>query len=271
MLPSTFRFNQSNLQDYVDCPRRFQLRYIKSQAWPAASAEPLLEYERHLERGTRFHRLIERHQLGIDTETLTASITDDPQLTDWWQRYLEFDFLHELTGQRYPEMTLSATLGSARLTATFDLLVVNPGETMFIFDWKTYARPPARTWLTARLQTRVYPYIITRGGSTLFGDDLKPDHVTMIYWIVSASEPVVFDYDHSVFERDQAYLLNISRQILDSDPEIAWPLTTDESRCRFCVYRSFCGRGDIAGAFEELYDEVPELELGLSDVEEVGF
>lgn len=27
-LPGSFHFTQSSLQDYLDCPRRFQLRYV---------------------------------------------------------------------------------------------------------------------------------------------------------------------------------------------------------------------------------------------------
>ncbi len=38
-LPSDFQFSQSSLQDYVDCPWRFYLRYIRQLAWPAIVAE----------------------------------------------------------------------------------------------------------------------------------------------------------------------------------------------------------------------------------------
>ena len=44
-LPPTFQFSQNSLQDYVDCPRRFQLRYLLRQPWPAVESEPLSEYE----------------------------------------------------------------------------------------------------------------------------------------------------------------------------------------------------------------------------------
>ena len=45
-LPEGFRFSQSSLQDYVDCRRRFQLRYLQNLAWPALQSEPALENER---------------------------------------------------------------------------------------------------------------------------------------------------------------------------------------------------------------------------------
>jgi len=34
-LPAPFTFSQSSLQDYYDCPRRFELRYLSRLIWPA--------------------------------------------------------------------------------------------------------------------------------------------------------------------------------------------------------------------------------------------
>ncbi|MCP4541151.1 MAG: PD-(D/E)XK nuclease family protein, partial [Chloroflexi bacterium] len=64
-LPADFQFSQASLQDYVDCPRRFQLRYVLRVAWPAPEAEPVLENERYLQQGAAFHRLVHQHALGL--------------------------------------------------------------------------------------------------------------------------------------------------------------------------------------------------------------
>ncbi len=37
---TSFSFNQSSLQDYLDCSHRFQLRYVFDQPWPAV--DPVL-------------------------------------------------------------------------------------------------------------------------------------------------------------------------------------------------------------------------------------
>ncbi len=67
-----FSFSQSSLQDYVDCPRRFQLRYIEHLAWPAIETEPLLENERRLREGQQlFHRMVQQHLIGLPVEKLT--------------------------------------------------------------------------------------------------------------------------------------------------------------------------------------------------------
>ena len=69
-LPVDFHFSQASLQDYVECRRRFQLRYLVKLAWPAVEAEPVLENERQIQIGGQFHRLIQQYLVGIDVEHL---------------------------------------------------------------------------------------------------------------------------------------------------------------------------------------------------------
>jgi hypothetical protein len=274
MLPVAFSFSQSSLQDYVDCPRRFQLRYVQSQAWPGVQVEPVVEHERQLERGARFHRLVQRHQLGVDAAVLGASVGDDPDLLAWWRAYLGFGYLHTLGGRRYPEYTLSTTVVGVRLVATFDLLVVTPDERVVIFDWKTYRREPSRAWFEARLQTRVYLYVVACAGAELLGGEIGPDRVSMVYWVAGgAGEPVRFDYDGAQFLRDGGYLAALVGEIVEADGAGVWGLAPGGARCRFCEYRSLCDRGVVAGDVGEFgdVDVGGGLLVSLEDVEEVGF
>ncbi len=107
-LPNNFRFSQASLSDYVDCPRRFQLRYLLEQAWPAVESEPLLERERSAELGRRFHRLIQQHVEGLSVETLSESI-GEPELTRWWHNYLDSlsTTLSDLPAHRRAEVAMS--------------------------------------------------------------------------------------------------------------------------------------------------------------------
>ncbi|HML20160.1 MAG TPA: PD-(D/E)XK nuclease family protein [Aggregatilinea sp.] len=275
MLPQPFQFTQSSLQDYVDCGRRFQLRYINALAWPAVRAEPLLEHERHIERGIRFHRLIERHQLGMDPTVLEASIRADDTLRGWWQSYLHYDALHKLDAQRRPELSLSTTLNGVRLAAKFDLLAIVPQQQAIIFDWKTYARAPRREWFVQRLQTRIYPIVLLRAGGALFGGEIRPEQIQMTYWITGApNQSVTFDYSADQAARDEEYLSGLIADILRAPEDAVWPLTADEAHCRFCEYRSLCERGVGAGHIGDDMllpdEEMPSL-VRLADVEEVGF
>ena len=121
-LPTDFQFSQGSLQDYVDCPRRFQLRYLLRLAWPAVEAEPALENERRLQQGAAFHRLVHQHILGLSMERLSSMVTDK-DLSRWWRNYLE-SAPAALAELRYPEVTLSAPVSGHRLVAKYDLIAI---------------------------------------------------------------------------------------------------------------------------------------------------
>lgn len=276
MFSSTFRFTQSSLQDYLDCPRRFQLRYVQSQAWPGVEADPFIEHELHVERGARFHRLVERHQLGVDVAQLERNIPDS-QLLQWWRAYLAFEELHALEGQRYPEFTLVGDLVGRKLAATYDLLVVTPDGRVVIFDWKTYRRAPGREHFASRVQTRLYQFLAVLSGASVAGKTVTPDDVSMIYWVVSAaSEPVIFEYSELQYEHDRRFFTRLLESMLVRDPSEVWSLVADDVFCRCCTFRSLCGRGEYGGDFEEFsmdYDNIAgeDVLLGFDDVEGVGF
>ena len=86
-LPADFRFSQSSLQDYVDCPRRFELRYVQHLNWPAAESEPIREQEEHMAQGALFHRLVQQYFIGLPVDVLTRSIADE-RVAEWWGRFL---------------------------------------------------------------------------------------------------------------------------------------------------------------------------------------
>ena len=260
-LPPDFQFSQGSLQDCVDCPRRFQLRYLLRVAWPAIEAEPALENERHLQQGAAFHRLVHQHLLGIAPERLSGTISD-PDLTRWWHNYLTTPPPH-LLPSRYPEVILSAPwsgtslAGHHRLVATYDLVAVDAGRRAVIVDWKTFRRQPQRKWLAGRLQTKVYPYVLVRAGRHLnAGQSLQPEQVEMLYWFANFPEnPQRFAYDAAQYHADEAYLGSLIEEIeRQADGDL--PLTTHERRCRYCAYRSLCQRGTAAGTFEQAEDEL---------------
>ncbi len=82
-LPDDFKFSQNNLQDYVECARRFELRHIERLKWPAVEAEPIAERERYMQQGADFHRMIQQHILGIPVDVLSDAVNDD-NLRRWW-------------------------------------------------------------------------------------------------------------------------------------------------------------------------------------------
>lgn len=274
-LPPLFQFSQNSLQDYADCARRFQLRYIDGQRWPAAESEPIEEQERLMEQGTEFHLLVQRHILGLPVETLTPQ---ERPLSDWWDAYLTYTPKDLPTSIRLPEAQLTTPVGKAhRLMARYDLLAIDPGERMVIVDWKTTRSRPSHEILARRLQTRVYPFVLAEAGAHLFGGPIPPEAITLIYWFVEApTQPEVFQYNNNLYAKDRAYLTGLIDEILGQD-ESVWMLTDDDFHCKYCVYRSLCERGIRAGRLDEADIQATSLDVDFDftfefdEIEEIAF
>lgn len=275
------QFSQHKFQDYVDCPRRFQLRYLVEQPSPALVVDSPLEMERLVQRGADFHHLAHQHLLGLDVARLEASIQDE-QLAGWWHTYLEHPPPGLPQAVVRPEVVLAAPLraGAAavvRLVARYDLLAADPGERLVVVDWKTVARLPARNRLAERLQTRVYRYLAVEAGAALNGGRRpEPEQVEMIYWFAAhGGYAERFAYGAAQHAADGGYLAGLVAEIAErtARDEPIWPLTPDREQCRLCNYRSLCERGVKAGALESLEDDIESLdiEIDLEQVAEVEF
>ena len=277
-LPANFHFSQASLTDYLDCQRRFQLRYLLEQAWPAVESEPLLERERHADLGRRFHKLIQQHVEGLPEETLTHSISE-PELARWWDAYLHSldTMLHDLPVSRRAEVAISIPIGNYRLTAHLDLLAVDADRAVIV-DWKTEHRQPTREQLLQRMQTRIYRYVLTEA------QQRPPGAVTMIYWFAQyPDQPIALPYDAAQQADDHQVITNLIGEIdalaRGSEPAgglpallasgtTEWPKTPDERKCAYCIYRSLCQRGVQAGtldADEEDFDLVARINMAEID------
>ncbi len=265
-LAEDFQFNQGVLQDYVDCPRLFQLRHLLHVEWPAVAVEPLLEQEKQTQEGIFFHRLLQQHAAGLPSERLTALVEQAGQdmasqeLGLWWKNYLHYA-PDDLPGERFAEATLSTELGGFRLVAKYDLLVMAPDQRCTILDWKTSRRRPKRQGLVASLQTRVYLYLAARAGAWLNQEEaIAPERIRMVYWFANfPDQPESIAYDAARYRADEDYLLGLIEEIRLNRAEV-FPLTNSLRRCRYCRYRSLCERGSQAGELAE----VEELDVANS-------
>jgi CRISPR/Cas system-associated exonuclease Cas4 (RecB family) len=248
-LLNAFTFSQGSLQDFVDCPRRFELRYIHRLAWPAVDSEPVIESERRRRLGERFHRLAQRYLLGIPEQNLVIQ-AEEEELASWWQAFLNCEWSRPAPGLRtFPEIVLSAPFAGGRLIAKYDLLIIidGPPQKAVIVDWKTSSHIPRRESLMQKLQTRVYPYLLVNAGRALVGASLLPEQIGMIYWYSAFPEKQHrFPYNHAQYESDQTYLLGLVEQI-ETMAGGQFPMVDEETICRWCTYRSLCDRGVEAG------------------------
>lgn len=255
-IPSNFQFSQGSLQDYVDCPKRFYLRYIRRLAWPAVEAEPALENERLIHQGERFHALIYQSLLGIPNERLDRMV-QDADLSVWWRNFQSaLPDLKSNTAGLYPEVSLTAVLGGYILTARCDLVIKRDDGRVQIFDWKTSQSRMSRERLAARLQTRVYPYLLIRDGARLNGgQSLQPEQVEMIYWFTRYPEqPERFVYKTAQFLADEDRLKDLISGIADLD-DAGFTPGPQNGQSKYCVYRSFCEHGVRAGNLSERKEE----------------
>jgi CRISPR/Cas system-associated exonuclease Cas4 (RecB family) len=274
-LPPAFYFSQSSLQDYEDCPRRFELRYVLRQAWPAVQAQPVLEHEQQMWRGTAFHQLVHQHIIGIPVQNLTDSI-DDSDLRRWWQAYLDTPPLDLPETARLSEVSLYAWVGEQRLIAKYDLITAD-SEGVAIMDWKTNRHRSSSTWLSRRLQSRVYPYILVEVGAALLKmTTIAPKQLSMVYWFAEFPHQVErIDYSEAQHEENRRYLSELLAKIAASRSG-DFPLTGDERRCRFCVYRSLCERNLEAGDVTDMEEwdtaaHWPDSDIDLEQVTEIAY
>ena len=267
-LPLSFSFSQSSLQDYVDCPRRFQLRYVNQLQWPAVESAPVMENERRQLAGQLFHRLVQQNLLGLPAEKL-ARLANTPDLARWWDSFLAHGPRLEAYDRFYTEVSLSAPVGAHRLLAKYDLIAVKDGQAI-IYDWKTYHKRPRDEGMAARLQTRVYLGLLVVAGAHLnHGSPFAPGQVEMTYWYADfPAEPAHFAYQAAAHKRDWGALLKLIAEI---SAKQSFPMTEDEMKCAYCQFRSYCDRGRKAGELEDVELESAELDFGLEQIQEIEF
>ncbi|CAN5808561.1 PD-(D/E)XK nuclease family protein [soil metagenome] len=303
-LPETFAFSQSSLQAYEDCPRRFWLAYAEQLPWPAIEATPVAEHEQLMRLGSTFHLLVQRAQIGLDPELLGAGL--EPPLGDWFNAYLRHRPADLPNDFFEVERILSMPFGSAdssslplngsahtggqtnpiyRLAAKYDLIAADTAGRVVIIDWKTARKRTDPSNLRQRLQTIVYPYVLVEASAKLPWGPIEPEQVEMRYWFTAApSQPVIFRYDRAQHEANHERLHHMLAEILVGQREVDFPTVADTEInrrrfCGFCVYRSRCNRGVVAGNLDEVADAEDfftvdadtALEFTLDDVTELAF
>ncbi len=273
-VPKGFRFSQSCLQDYTDCPRRFELRYVRGQVWPAVLAQPVLEHEEQVRRGEAFHRLVHQHTLGLPADSLAPQ--DDADLQRWWTAYLEQPPSGLERAIRLAETSLSTLVGEQRLVAKYDLLAVSEGQVLIV-DWKTDHRRPSSDSLQRRLQTSVYLYVAAEAGArALAMPSLTPDRVAMAYWFAEFPEQTEeIGYDAIRHAANHRLLETLIAEIL-ATPDEGFAMTADDRKCRYCIYRSLCDRGVEAGALADvdesmLWADAQPPDLDLEQMAEISY
>jgi CRISPR/Cas system-associated exonuclease Cas4 (RecB family) len=273
-LPIDFQFSQNNLQSFINCPRQFELRYILRQDWPAVQSVPVLEQERQMKLGYQFHHMLHQYLSGMSPDSISKMISD-LDLMRWWNSFLVHSPVRQLPKPQYPEYYLIAPFAGFRLVAKYDLLAVDPGNHAVIFDWKTSRTTPNTAYLKQRMQSRLYPFLLSLAGKNLNqGIPLSPEQIEMIYWFPEYPKSFVsIQYSSSQYQKHHDEIQALISEILAlEDAEGIFPQTNDESHCLYCRYRSLCDRGKKAGEWQHNgLDTLPDDEIMFDfDFDQIG-
>ena len=127
------------------------------------------------------------------------------------------------------------------------------------------------------MQTRIYPYLLVQAGNAILeGEQIQPEQIEMVYWFAEQPrEPQIFSYSTEHCQLNHDYLVGLVTEIeaLSKDD---FHLTADETKCKFCTYRSLCDRGIAAGDIDpgEVFDDSAsgdDFELDFDQVAEIEF
>lgn len=270
-LPDGFIFSSNNLQDYLECQRRFQLRSMDHLVWPAVQVEPIKEYEHMVEQDAKLHKILHQHSNGVSEEQISQSIQYNEELQIWWKNYLSslkdgtLRMISQSDNLRFREITLFASIGEFRLVAKYDLILIQANGKSVIIEWMTGKKHPDRSVLEEILYTRIAPFVLVGASPNLLrGKSISPDELELVYWFANQPDQTErFPYTQSKYQEDSKYLTDLISAINQkSDP--VFPLTSNIERCRFCSYRSFCDRGTRPGEFKDWMDW---LVAGTSDAD----
>lgn len=276
MKSETLHLNQSSLQDFQDCPRRFQLGHLEDTIWPAVRSDPPSQFEDLTDLGNQFHLLANRLFSGVSRDLITARALPEGLTALWDGFYPYAETLLPL--EHYPEQILRCAFHDTILVAKYDLIVRNADDSLLIIDWKTSPHKPERSRLASRLQTILYPFILLEGFSDLFGGGSSdPVSIVMQYWYPLSSEPAeVFPYSRSQHEEvAQKIARGIARIRELQGSGTVFPLTDDLTHCRHCQYQSYCERGNNAIQLDPASDfqneDLSGVFFDLDDINEIEF
>lgn len=274
-LGKDFFFSANNLQDYLDCPRRFELKYILKQSWPAVSSQPVQEMEYRIQTGNRFHKVVHQYLSGIPSNVLENSI-DDPDLKVWFIKFLEF-IKPYLNFPHFSEFTLTMPFEGFRLIAVFDFITLTGDKKILITDWKTTTYDPRGELYLQSIQSFLYPFIAfeTRGHIFTQADLLHQEDISMKYWFPAFPEKTIaLENSDARHATSQEVLSSMICEIAKKEPG-TFEKTANDKRCAYCQYRSLCERGVQAGKVIDAKDE-PGNEswidnIDFDQIEEIAF
>jgi PD-(D/E)XK nuclease superfamily len=263
--------SQGLLNQFTDCPRKFQHSYLDQLSLPIAP-----DQQDRLDWGSRFHRLMQQRELGLLDARLELSDcpSDRPEerLYQAIEAIVQAEpalFQSEPLTFRQSEHHRTLELDGYLLTVIYDLLILNEPQAQ-ILDWKTSSRPQTSRKLADNWQTRLYQFVLAETSNYL------PEQISMTYWFVQAKpgqpiqpQPLTFTYStaqHQQTRQDLTQLLQQLTQFLDRYLAHAEPfpqVAVSSQACDICAFAVRCQRGQLSQS------DRPEPVATLEEIQEV--
>nr|WP_290221202.1 PD-(D/E)XK nuclease family protein [Trichocoleus desertorum] len=208
------RLSQGQLNLLETCPRKFQHIYLEQLGSPSTP-----EQQAHQAWGSRFHLLMQQQELGLPIDALMA---EDAQMQRCINTLLAA--VPEIVGPaatssgsawRQSEHRRTCSVQGYSITVIYDLVMLEEQQAR-ILDWKTYPRPPQRSWLAHNWQTRLYPFVLTETSPYL------PEQISLTYWFVQAQDDptkaplpqsLTFPYSSTWHEQTRQELTQLLQQL----------------------------------------------------------
>lgn len=262
MLP----LNQNHLTLLDSCPRKYEHVVFNSLYAPAS-------YEQHLKTqwGSQFHLLMQQQALDLPVEAIASADTDMQASLAALEKAAPDVFKYlpvsqaQLVSQAQatdssPDKAQSQSLdvnefsqsehkrtlafNGYLLTVIYDLVVLEPGQTGHIFDWKTYQKPPKETQLANDWQTRLYQYVLCETTG------LEPEQIAMTYWFVRVDKaqqqaPSFYRFNYSLVAHDKTRrdLQRLSDRLTEMRSQNHFPkVDIAKGLCDYCTFNARCDR-----------------------------
>jgi hypothetical protein len=245
------RLSQAQLNLLETCPRKFQQVYLDQLGAPIAP-----EHQDQMNWGSRFHLLMQQHELGLPT----LADSTDPLLQNGVNAFIQAapELFQQQAVFRQSEHRRTLEFQGYLLTVVYDLLILNPQQAQ-ILDWKTYPRPQNQHWLAESWQTRLYPFVLAETS------DYSPEDISITYWFVQATQsasatsatkahyetiqPTSLRFNYSTSQHEEirsklnTLLGKLTGWLEDYQTGKLFPqVEATENRCGFCAFDVRCHR-----------------------------
>ena len=262
-----FTFSSVSLQDFLDCERRFELKHLLRQEWPAPQSEPILEVERRIRIGREFHFLIHQYLCGIALPEL-QKMDLDPDIQHWLGRFETFFSEFPLVDFHSEYSVVTPFHDDYYLTAVYDLIGMTNQPKLLIMDWKTSPYPPVKKIISQTIQSMLYPFLAYENRTEIFkGDVINHADIEMIYWnAVHPGARISMAYSMVQHEKTREFLIKFIETIAGKSLG-SFAKTENIKKCAYCQFRSLCERGSRAGLMDQDKGEIIDVDKLISELQ----